>query len=148
MEAVLLDVPGESMIELAIELVNTQTLEVIESFGGLYDQASGSGVQIAATRTGVLQPGTYSLEIAATCTMEFLETPFNFNPSMDAMWQIDFSFSPGPPEDVTGDGRVGIDDMLAILNAWGPCNGCFEDVDHTGVVDIYDLLRVIAAWGA
>jgi hypothetical protein len=29
----------------------------------------------------------------------------------------------GNPADVTNDGIVNIDDMLSVINGWGPCGG-------------------------
>lgn len=51
------------------------------------------------------------------------------------------------PSDVDGDGEVGVDDILALIAAWGPCSGCAEDIDGDGDVDVNDILAVIAAWG-
>jgi hypothetical protein len=54
--------------------------------------------------------------------------------------------------DVTGNGMVNIDDLLALINSWGPCSGCPEDVapppGGDGVVNIDDLLYLINSWGA
>lgn len=50
-------------------------------------------------------------------------------------------------EDVNGDGTVGVNDVLIVIAAWGPCKGCSADIDASGVVDVSDLLAVIAAWG-
>jgi photosystem II stability/assembly factor-like uncharacterized protein len=54
--------------------------------------------------------------------------------------------------DATGDGQVNIDDLLAIINAWGACAACAPgacpaDVTGNCVVDIDDLLMVINNWG-
>ncbi|UCD75725.1 MAG: hypothetical protein JSV91_02185 [Phycisphaerales bacterium] len=49
--------------------------------------------------------------------------------------------------DVDCNGVVDIDDVFAVLAAWGPCPGCPEDVDGSGVVDIDDLFAVLADWG-
>ncbi|MDG2423110.1 MAG: hypothetical protein P8M22_03940 [Phycisphaerales bacterium] len=49
--------------------------------------------------------------------------------------------------DVDADSFIGIDDLLAVINAWGACVGCAEDVDGDGVVDISDLLTVLKNWG-
>ena len=49
--------------------------------------------------------------------------------------------------DVTGDGAVGVDDMLMLIEFFGPCDGCPADVDGDGVVGVDDILLVIAAWG-
>jgi hypothetical protein len=53
----------------------------------------------------------------------------------------------GCPGDVDGDVAVGVNDLLAIVNAWGPCPGCPEDLNDDGIVGTDDLLTVIAAWG-
>ena len=47
--------------------------------------------------------------------------------------------------DVNSDGVINIDDLLAVIAAWGPCS-CAEDVDGNGIVDIDDLLTVISNW--
>jgi hypothetical protein len=49
--------------------------------------------------------------------------------------------------DVTADGGVGVDDVLAIVAAWGGCI-CVEDINGDSVVNVDDLLLVIEAWGS
>ena len=49
--------------------------------------------------------------------------------------------------DTDGDEIVGVDDMLLVIAAWGPCVGCDADVNNDGVVNIDDLLIVISVWG-
>ena len=49
--------------------------------------------------------------------------------------------------DITGDGIVGVDDILALIATFGPCEGCAADVDGDGVVGVDDILIVLAAWG-
>ena len=51
------------------------------------------------------------------------------------------------PGDLNGNSSVGILDLLALLAAWGPCNGCIEDITGDGDVGILDLLALLAAWG-
>jgi hypothetical protein len=51
------------------------------------------------------------------------------------------------PADITGDGVVNVDDLLAVINAWGACPGCPADITGDGVVNVDDLLAVINAWG-
>lgn len=46
-----------------------------------------------------------------------------------------------------GDGVVDMDDMLAVINAWGVVGVSPSDVDGSGEVDIDDLLTVINSWG-
>jgi choice-of-anchor B domain-containing protein len=51
------------------------------------------------------------------------------------------------PGDVTEDGVVDINDLFAVLNAWGPCGGCVEDLTDDGMVNIDDLFVVLNNWG-
>jgi hypothetical protein len=51
------------------------------------------------------------------------------------------------PADITGNGGVDIDDLLAVINSWGSLGGP-ADVNGSGVVDIDDLLMVINGWGS
>ncbi|MHC4414259.1 MAG: hypothetical protein ACYS0G_03135 [Planctomycetota bacterium] len=57
----------------------------------------------------------------------------------------------GPPGDLDGDGRVGINDLLLLLASWGPCpappDPCPGDLDGDGFVGINDLLTLLANWG-
>lgn len=57
--------------------------------------------------------------------------------------------------DITGDGAVDVNDMLAVINAWGACfnpDDCPEDVAPPGppagddLVNVLDLLFVISNW--
>ena len=50
------------------------------------------------------------------------------------------------PGDVNGDGVVGVNDILAVISAWGECDGCSEDLNNDGYVNVNDLLEVIANW--
>ncbi len=52
----------------------------------------------------------------------------------------------GCPPDVSGDGTVGLEDLMAVLAAaGGPAGGA--DVDGSGVVDFDDVRSVLGAWG-
>lgn len=51
------------------------------------------------------------------------------------------------PEDIDGSGEVSFEDILAILTAWGTCDGCPEDLDGSGEVAFGDLVQLLAAWG-
>jgi hypothetical protein len=54
---------------------------------------------------------------------------------------------PGCPQDLTGNGNVGVGDLLNLLAAWGPCPGCPQDLTGNGAVGVGDLLNLLAAWG-
>ena len=61
---------------------------------------------------------------------------------------IFIELDPGCEGDIDGSGAVDVGDILAILAAWGPCDGeCPEDVDENGDVGFSDLLIVLKAWG-
>ncbi len=50
--------------------------------------------------------------------------------------------------DLDGSGTIGVDDLLAVIGAWGSCPGCPEDLNGDAVVGVDDLLAVIAGWGS
>ena len=54
---------------------------------------------------------------------------------------------PPCPADVNDDDTVDIDDLFAVLAAWGDCDACPEDIDSNGVVDIDDIFAVLGSWG-
>jgi hypothetical protein len=54
--------------------------------------------------------------------------------------------------DITHDGVVDVDDLLAVINAWGACDEpCPADIapetNGDGIVNVDDLLMVINNWG-
>jgi hypothetical protein len=48
--------------------------------------------------------------------------------------------------DVNGDGLVDVADILAVVDAWGPCLSCPEDLNGDGFFDVVDLLEVVGNW--
>jgi hypothetical protein len=48
--------------------------------------------------------------------------------------------------DVNGDGLVNVADILAVVDAWGPCLMCPEDLNGDGFVNVVDLLEVVGNW--
>ena len=48
------------------------------------------------------------------------------------------------PGDLTGDGVIGVNDVLALISAWGTADG---DVDGNGTTDVNDILEVISIFG-
>jgi uncharacterized membrane protein len=51
------------------------------------------------------------------------------------------------PEDIDGNSKVDVDDLFALLNAWGACGDCPEDINDDGIVNVDDLFAVLNAWG-
>jgi hypothetical protein len=49
--------------------------------------------------------------------------------------------------DLDGDGQVGTNEILAVLDAWGECAGCPADLTGDGVVNVDDLLLVVSNFG-
>jgi hypothetical protein len=49
--------------------------------------------------------------------------------------------------DVTGDGSVNIDDVVAVVLAWGTCVDCAEDINGDDLVNIDDIVEVVLAFG-
>ena len=67
---------------------------------------------------------------------------------MSGAWVI--TITPGCAADVAptgGDGSVNVDDLLAVINTWGPGAGSAGDITGDNVVDVDDLLAVITGWG-
>ena len=52
--------------------------------------------------------------------------------------------------DTNGDGSVDVNDILAVIDAWGDCppdDDCPADVDLDGTVGVNDVLLIISEWG-
>ena len=62
-----------------------------------------------------------------------------------------FASVPAISRPISGDGMVDVDDLLLVINSWGPCpsppESCQGDITGSGAVDVDDLLDVINAWG-
>ena len=50
------------------------------------------------------------------------------------------------PEDIDGDGGVGVNDLVEVILNWGGGGGP-ADVTGDGFVNVDDLYTVIVAWG-
>ncbi len=50
--------------------------------------------------------------------------------------------------DINGDNLINVSDLLAIISAWGTCEGCLEDVNLDSFIDVSDLLLVIGNWSS
>jgi hypothetical protein len=49
------------------------------------------------------------------------------------------------PADLNGDGQVNVQDLTAVILAWGRQGGA-ADVNGDGPVDVLDLIAVFLAW--
>jgi len=117
------------------------------------------------TRMAVYTDGNCPGDIVAcnddACGAGFLRSETSFPVTADAVYLVRIGAFAGSgsgtmeiscagqpcPEDVDGDRQVGFSDVLAVLAAWGPCEGCPEDVDGDGDAGFGDVLRILAAWG-
>jgi hypothetical protein len=84
-------------------------------------------------------------------------TAKRFNSSEHAVVQtrpmLTINFTPqakGVPGDVNGDRVVNVEDLVAVILAFGPCppDPCPADVTGDGEVDVQDLVEVILNWTA
>ena len=50
------------------------------------------------------------------------------------------------PGDADGDGETNVNDLLAVIGAWGSSDAT-ADFDFDGTIGVEDLLAVIAGWG-
>ena len=46
-----------------------------------------------------------------------------------------------------GSGAVDFPDLIQLLSAFGPCDGCAEDLDASGGVAFDDLIALLSGWG-
>jgi hypothetical protein len=64
---------------------------------------------------------------------------------------IDCGVATPCPADIDDNGQVNVDDLLAVISGWGPCNNCAPDIhpppDGNNQVNVDDLLLVISSWG-
>ena len=63
---------------------------------------------------------------------------------------VTLTLGDGSAGDVNHDGAVDVDDLLAVINSWGPCpppSFCMGDANGNGMTDVDDLLLVINNWG-
>jgi hypothetical protein len=142
------DLNGDGLIDIAtshVSSINQVSVLVnlgsgtfgssVEFFPGIYPQSlaitdlNGDGRNDIATANQFHDPRTVGLLI-------------NLTPS-------------NVPGDITGDGVVNVNDLLVVINAWGPCpappQSCPADIapspNGDGVVNVNDLLSVINNWG-
>ncbi|MCI0677016.1 MAG: dockerin type I domain-containing protein, partial [Phycisphaerales bacterium] len=101
---------------------------------------------IVVEDSGELPAGQYTFRADANTVIDSTTPP---NGNGNAYFQ--FVFGVVRIGDVNGDGQVNIDDLLALISAWGECPqppaDCPADLNHDGMVNVHDLLTVINHWG-
>ena len=70
----------------------------------------------------------------------------------DRLFLIENTAVPTTPGDLDGNGTIDVDDLLALLGAWGPCDDpcpptCTADLNDDCFVGVDDLLTLLANWG-
>lgn len=75
-----------------------------------------------------------------------------FAPPDPGLTQVGVLLTPIAPRvgDLTCDDSVDYDDALALISAWGVCEGgatCDEDLNSDGIVNVPDLIVLILNWG-
>lgn len=96
---------------------------------------------------------TFDLEIAvdAGTTVDFVLDSLGTDGTRDTLFdssRLSCTISTTCRQDIDGNGAVDFGDLLTVLAAWGPCDGCPEDLLCDGSVDFADVLAVIGTWGA
>ena len=64
-----------------------------------------------------------------------------------SMTRVQFTAVPVCPGDATGDGSVGLNDLLAVIGSWGTDGAGGGETNGDGFVGLADLLEVIGNWG-
>ncbi len=63
-----------------------------------------------------------------------------------ASWAHEVS-EPTCPQDLDGSGMIDVNDLLAVISAFGPCDGCDEDFNGDGDVGVDEILSILALFG-
>ncbi|MCP4758881.1 MAG: hypothetical protein GY876_05375 [Planctomycetes bacterium] len=129
--------PGETTLNVtvgAVEIDDDLRYGVFEPLiGDGWDELGEDTIAVNITTPGVTYQSINAPDFSGTLRIEVIEYPFP-------------ELTNAVPGDVDGDGIVGVDDLLSIIAAWGPCSGCIEDINGDGFVDVNDLLAALAAW--
>ena len=93
--------------------------------------------------------GGGTIELPAMAQLTILADPpgvIEFGAGGEVSYTVTYEFTATPacPEDLDGDGLVGVGDLLTLLAAWG---GPEADLDGDGITGVGDLLTVLSAWG-
>lgn len=103
------------------------SIETFKSFGEAFDDAFYTQYWNAGSPGGGAQPPRYAI-------FQYARMPDSWKPAGNGLC----------PEDLDGDGSIGLGDVLAVIDGWGAAYG---DVTGDGVADVSDLLRVLEVFG-
>ncbi|MAI67582.1 MAG: hypothetical protein CMJ26_06870, partial [Phycisphaerae bacterium] len=140
--------PGQTMVS---ETVLTFVVDVSNTNIQTYLQESLNAGILSFTLTsfhGAEQPGLRGE--AQYPNFHLKESPaveFGFADAAQLYIEVEINENT-VPEDIDGDGTVGVADLLLLIAAWGPCSGCGEDITNDGVVNVQDVLQMIGAWSS
>ena len=113
------------------ELIN----EDWDSLLGIYGDSAG-GVGIDLEEVGLARARFVRIEVPADALL---------SPEIDAISDV----APWIPADVDQDGLVNVNDLLLLLEAWGPADADHAaDLNGDGQVNVNDLLLILEGWTA
>lgn len=133
----------------ASAVVGTNSTAVVWSGQGMINDVQ-MWVNSPSTNFGWMVRGN---EITLGTAKKFISSNWATNPDRP---QLIITYSLPPcTADITNDQNVNVQDLLAVINAWGTCPAppapCDADVapgpGGDGVIDVGDLLAVINGWG-
>lgn len=103
----------------------------------------------ASVTVATLGIGNYRL----TAHASILENPFGTDLDGDGDgtagddWHLNFAIITCAG-DLTGDNLINVQDLLAMLTAWGPNPGHAADLNGDDTVDVADLIELLSLWGS
>ncbi len=117
---------------LPIGLVGDAGLPIFQA-GTIRSVASGDNVEHLYVQG--IAPGRYLIHVNRTDDDGGAEAA--------VAWHMT---DPVVQSDLTGDGLVGVIDLLVLLQHWGLCDRCYADLEGSGYVDLTDLSLLLDAW--
>ena len=104
----------------------------------------GESLDLFGERVDISADGQTALVGSRWRDIEFI------NQGAAYVYDLDLDPASCADADITGDGQVGIDDLLWLLGSWGPCTGsyvCRADLNGDCDIGVADLLILLGSWG-
>ena len=131
-------------------LTYAQGPEVTSIWNAVLEEDTGGFLVRNESWNGYLDPGSsvnFSFVASGTWPPSFVDAELNgMHVHIDGAGGDHGGSHDDCPADLDGDARVGVDDLLAVLSAWGSMNHSI-DVDGDMLVGVEELLHVVGAWG-